>query len=227
MSIEYDLDITLYHHINKGRATARNTGIKKSTKEVLIFCDADRVPCEDYIFNHLLLHEENECVVVGGQYDIFYKSIDDLFTEKIEWSKIRRFSRQPNYYSRIIKIFDDTRESVNNLYWMSFLVGNSSISKRLLMQTGGFDEDFVEWGFEHFELGLRLQKKGAMFRHSKEAANYHIPHKRDSGFYKNMINKSAQMLSKKHAEVNIEIMKKILFENIDVCEYASHIFSSI
>ena len=107
---------------------------------------------------------------------------------------------------------------------MSFLVGNSSISKDLLINVGCFDEDFIEWGFEHFELGLRLQKQGARFKLSNEASNYHIPHERDSGFYWEKINNSSKILLKKHPEVNVEVMKTILFENVNVCEYNSQIF---
>lgn len=227
MSNKYEIDIILYHQINKGRAAARNTGIRLSENDILIFCDADRVPCEDYIYYHLLSHDVHNCVVVGKQYDIFAKSMDTLFSEEIMWDKIKRFSREPNYYSRITKIYEHNNQVPNHLLWMSFLVGNSSISKKLIIETGCFDEEFIDWGFEHFELGLRLQKQGAIFKHSDKASNYHIPHSRSSSFYFNMIEQSAKILSRKHPEVDIEIMKKILFENVNVCEFASLIFKPI
>ena len=93
MSNEYELNVIVYHQINSGRAAARNSGIRLASNDVLVFCDADRVPCRDYIYQHLLLHKDNKCVVIGNQYDIFYKSIDELFGEKIVWSKIQRFAR--------------------------------------------------------------------------------------------------------------------------------------
>lgn len=224
MRDRYKCEIQLYHQKNSGRAVARNTGIQSASNDILVFCDADRVPCVDYIYQHLLAHENGECVVIGDQYDLFYKSIDELFMAEIDWERISRFSRHPNYYSRISKIYDTEYNKGENLYWMSFLVGNASVPKRVINNVGGFDEDFVDWGFEHFELGLRLQKAGAQFQLADTAKNYHIPHKREGHFYQKKIHDSLLLLVQKHPEIDGGIMKKILMENVNVWDYAQEIF---
>lgn len=220
----YDMDIVLYHQNNKGRAAARNVGINLSDNDILIFCDADRIPSPNFVGTHLQSHTERNHVTIGSQYDLFYKNIDSLFDDGINWELIKRFSRIPNYYSRIMKIYSYDNPNVSNLRWMSFLVGNSSISRDIFDISGVFDEDFSEWGFEHFELGLRMQYAGVLFNIEPEASNYHIPHPRDTNFYSQMIDKSALILYEKHPEINISSMKKILMSNVTVQEYNNSIF---
>lgn len=220
---KYNCEILLYHGNNGGRAAARNIGIKLSRNDIIIFCDSDRVPCEDFVYQHLIAHNDNNCVVIGNQYDIFYKNIANIFHNEIDWISINRFSRLPNYFSRISKIYDKCTQGANNLYWLSFLVGNSSLHKNSVNSVGGFDEDFKKWGFEHFELGYRLHKAGITFKLLTQASNYHIPHQRDEHFYEKMITDSAQLLIRKHPEINISVMKKILMENVNVLDYSSEI----
>lgn len=219
---KYNIDIVLYHQKNKGRAAARNVGIELADNDILIFCDGDRIPSANFVSSHIESHKEKNHVIIGSQYDLFYKNIDRLFNNEINWTLIERFSRVPNYYSRIIKIYLD-KTSISNLRWMSFLVGNSSVSKDIITNVGTFDEDFDEWGFEHFELGLRMQYAGVIFNVEPEAANYHIPHLRENNFYSEMIDKSAAILHNKHPEVNIDAMKHILMNNIDVRDFSDRI----
>lgn len=224
LSQKYLINIVLYHQSNCGRASARNAGIRLALNNNIIFCDADRVPCNEFVKYHLDSHIEENCVVIGNQFDLFYKNIDSLFTDYIHWDIIKRFSKKPNYFSRICMIYESCKCVATNLRWMSFLVGNSSVSKKKLIETGVFDENFSEWGFEHFELGLRLQYNGAKFFVNELAANYHIPHSRNNYFYTEMINKSAELLLIKHPEVDIDIMKKILMNNINAINYNECIF---
>ena len=221
---KYDLNITVYHQENGGRAAARNRGIELSDNELIIFCDADRVPCPDFVKLHLQSHSDENTVIIGEQYDIFYKNIDSLFDREINWSMIKRFSKKPDYYSRISRIYNDNVCIAKNFQWMSFLVGNSSVSKNLLCKTGFFDEDFKKWGFEHFELGLRLQYNNAEFKINKEAVNYHIPHLRDTYFYSDMINDSAFILKNKHPEINTDVMKTVIMNDVEICEFNNCIF---
>ena len=224
LSTKYNMEIVLYHQHNEGRAAARNAGINLAKNEVIIFCDADRVPCEMFIEAHLKMHYFPSTVIIGNQYDLFYKKIDMLFTGEIDWKGIKRFSKEPNYYGRIRKIYFGDKCLAPNLCWMSFMVGNASVSKKFLKEVGFFDEDFKDWGFEHFELGLRLQKGGGKFFVSSAASNYHIPHQREQNFYLNKIEKSALILKRKYPEVDIFIMKSLLMKNIDVLECNKLIF---
>ncbi len=60
-------NFTILRHVkNKGRAAARNTGIKQADGDVLIFLDADMLVKPDFASRHLLeLSAENEEAVAG------------------------------------------------------------------------------------------------------------------------------------------------------------------
>lgn len=62
--------------------------------------------------------------------------------------------------------------------WMNFITSNVSLPKSLLQKSGYFNEQFEGYGWEDWELGFRLYKKGAYFVHDDEVVNYHQEHPR-------------------------------------------------
>eukprot|EP00130_Batrachochytrium_dendrobatidis_P008524 XP_006683399.1 hypothetical protein BATDEDRAFT_93163 [Batrachochytrium dendrobatidis JAM81] len=73
-----------------------------------------------------------------------------------------------NHYGENLKEF--------NFPWMAFLTGNVSLKKDLLNNVGTFDERFLGYGYEDWELGYRLHKAGAIFCTSKDIPSYHQEH---------------------------------------------------
>lgn len=65
------------------------------------------------------------------------------------------------------------------LAWTCGTTGNLSVSRGLLDETGGFDEQFTGWGVEDTELHYRLVKAGGRTRVSRDAYNYHQNHAKD------------------------------------------------
>lgn len=220
---KYDLNIKLLRKKNEGRACARNYGIKFSEAEIIIFCDGDRFPDPFFVFQHIKTHENGSKIVIGASYDYFGKR---LFNNdgSFNWDDVRRFARLPSYFKRISLIYNNEGCTDSNLAWLSFLVGNSSIRAYVLKESGLFDNRFTEWGFEHFELALRIQKLGYKFCLNNQAKNFHIPHPREENFYQNMINKSADKLTKIHPEVDKEIIKQLLNGEIDITYAENKIF---
>jgi GT2 family glycosyltransferase len=107
---------------------------------------------------------------------------------------------------------------------LCFLSGNVSLPRELFEQAGGFDEDFVRWGFEHFEFGYRLARLGAMFRYQPSATNYHLAHRRDSGFYESGIAASTALLRRKHPELPVDALVGVVRGEtslIDFCAAAN------
>jgi predicted glycosyltransferase involved in capsule biosynthesis len=45
------------------------------------------------------------------------------------------------------------------LPWHHLVTGNASIGKKMLVDTGMYDEDFKGYGCEDYELGYRIAKK--------------------------------------------------------------------
>lgn len=148
----------IIHQRNKGRAAARNAGIRESKGDIIIFCDADRFPNPDFIKQHLEFHQKKEAdIVIGASYDYFGKKL--CMDDDIHWSTIDRFSRAPLYFKKIASLYDAKGYTSSNISWLSFLAGNASIRRNIIEDIGGFDENFMEWGFEHFDLAYRLYSR--------------------------------------------------------------------
>lgn len=203
LHLQYNLNINLLHQNNMGRAHARNTGAMNAHAEYLIFCDGDRIPHVSFIEEHLK-YSQSKCVLIGDAYD-YYGPVSVFEKETILYSEVKKMSRIPYYYKKIERLYSSSYKQYS---WLSFLVGNSSISKDLLIQCGGFDEKFVEWGFEHFELGYRLYKQGIEFRRNPNAMSFHLPHSRENGFYIQHIMSSIDYICKKHPDISKDFLEK-------------------
>lgn len=203
----FGLNIEIIHKLHKGRAAARNEGIMHSQSDYILFCDGDRIPHCNFIDAHLKLYSNINNIVIGYPYDYFGDK-KELSKNELDWSYILKMSRLPMYYKKIAEFYQVEKNSNGRYIWLSFLVGNSSVNKRLIKCVGGFDETINEWGFEHFELGYRLYKYGAKFIMSKEAKSFHIPHAREKNFYNIHLKKSISNLHKKYPELDMSFLEK-------------------
>lgn len=207
LSQKFNLNIKLIHQSNLGRAASRNSGIIASDSEIIIFCDGDRIPNYDFIKGHVEGQMNNHDILIGFPYDFFgNKKLLDAYS--YNWYEIHRYSRLPSYFKKIIKIYDNSTTN-SEIAWLSFLVGNSSVKRDILIQAGGFDESFKDWGFEHFELAYRLYKGGHNFFLNKESNSYHIPHSRPTNFYTKLIPQNISKLIQLHEEINADLLKKL------------------
>ena len=205
---------------NGGRAVARNTGVAAAQGQWLIFCDADRVPH----YNFITLHAEwvtshQRAAVIGCPWDYFGKL--DLINAipDTPWESIQKYARRPLYYSKMLKLYAPDGATDSWIAWASFLVGNSSVKKEDLEKAGGFDPDFKAWGFEHFELALRLKDSGISFYSLPQAANYHLPHPRETGYYQTMIESSLEILKSKHPEYRCGLLGDFLLGRISLQDF--------
>lgn len=82
--------------------------------------------------------------------------------------------------------------------WMALLTGNVSIRKEFIIQAGLFDEDFVQYGYEDWELGYRLYKMGAKYIVGNDLITYHQQHPVGESKWKEAINNLGIFISKHH-----------------------------
>lgn len=195
----WSYDLYIIRQSNKGRAAARNTGCKFASGRYFIFCDADRIPIPTLISDFVLsMNESDNVVSIGNPLDYFggrkIRHADGTF----DWGKLHKFSRESNYYSNICNLYNNMGATNSGICWASFLVGNSCVSKKEFYSVGGFDEKFTDWGFEHYDLGFRLFLKGCQFTCLRHNYSFHLPHKRESGFYLEKLKKSEKLLSENH-----------------------------
>ena len=70
---------------NMGRSKARNHGIRIAMGEIIIFNDADGIPCPDFVAEHVKYHQSDECcVVIGGKYDLLARWEDGIPNRYLE-----------------------------------------------------------------------------------------------------------------------------------------------
>ncbi len=141
------------HSENRGRAHARNSGVRSARGEVVILLDADMVVTPHFVEKHLSLHREEKVVVIGRV----------LVAPWAGESAISRYleTRGAHRFRTTIPPF------------RCFATGNVSIGRGFLLDTGLFDEEMRAYGLEDLELGYRLFKKGAIFVYGEGAVSYH------------------------------------------------------
>ncbi|WML38509.1 glycosyltransferase [Neobacillus sp. OS1-2] len=89
--------------------------------------------------------------------------------------------------------------------WMAFLTGNVSIKKELIVQAGGFDEEFYHYGYEDWELGYRLYKMGAEYMVSEQLITYHQEHPVGESKWKEAVGNFG-LFTIKHHDVDVLIL---------------------
>ena len=208
--------IKVIHQSNMGRAKARNIGVENAESDLLIFCDGDRVPDEKFIIEHVKMHENMDCIVVGESTD-YFGNLKYLYEGN--WDKIKQLSRNGKYINKIEKFYELSNPTLNKNRWMTLLIGNASIKKKIFIEGGKFNEKFKTWGFEHFELGIRMAQIGYPFCYNKRAKNYHIPHKREKNFYRTAIENNIKILNEMYTNRNFNNMIRILLEEDNINDF--------
>ena len=175
------------HEGNLGRSAARNTGVRHSESDLLIFMDGDRIPNPEFIARHVNANNEypGNKVVIGNpvellcpDIDMIRNAVDTMFDDKNH--KIWKYVYNQNYAELISKIFTGVKTKCD-IEWAAFFSANFSIKKELYCQVGGFDEKYCQWGYENMDLGIQLQKIGVDFYFLEHNVNFHIFHKQDRG----------------------------------------------
>ena len=146
-----DKNIKVIKQKNKGPAGARNTGVKNSNGEILLFLDSDNMIKPNYINKALTVFENDKVGVVYGNPDFFGDKVTDL----------RNFTHDT---------FNLDKMLVGNYIDMCAFV-----RKKTWEEVGGFDESLLVFGFEDWEFWIRIGETKWLFQHINEPLfNYRI-----------------------------------------------------
>lgn len=194
-----DLNLRTITIDHSGSGAARNAGVQIARGDYIVFCDADRIPdvtfLEDYS-TAIQNFPDMNCVFQGRVQECY--AIDPYECDN---RSLARFSRDNQYYKKIMSIYDG--DSTNSsIRWASFMVGNSCVPRELFEKLGGFDPQFDVWGFEHFDLAVRMMDLNVRFVSADKAKNYHIPHSKSKEEYISLFKKSAQIMNAKYERYN-------------------------
>jgi GT2 family glycosyltransferase len=140
---------------NRGRAAACNAGVLASAGALIVILDDDMVPVPEFLVAHLASHAPGRVTGVVGAVPIAFdenspplvRHIGENFNAHLDRLKAK---------GKPTKVRD-------------FYSGNFSIERHALLDVGGFDESFNEYGNEDVELAIRLRKAGVELRYSAEA----------------------------------------------------------
>jgi len=176
LTSNYDFPI---HHVWQEKegfrnAAARNNGIKHAKGDYLIFFDCDFLVLPRTIPEHLK-HAKEGRFIAGG-----YKNMDEADTLETFQSTITA-----DFLNRLDKQYPERplvkthRRFIKRTLLMRLhlappqkqsLGGHFSIHKKDLERVNGYDENFVGWGGEDEDLGIRLVRAGIYCRSAIRSA---------------------------------------------------------
>ncbi|AIQ65270.1 hypothetical protein PSTEL_21245 [Paenibacillus stellifer] len=86
-----------------------------------------------------------------------------------------QWSRRNGYFQPLLDTYG-YRFKLFHYAWLNLITSNVSIRKNFFDELGGFEEDFIGFGWEDWELGYRAAISGALFIHDDSLTNYHQAH---------------------------------------------------
>lgn len=133
---------------NRGPGAARNDGIRQASGEIVVFVDSDVVVRRDFLSQHLGAHRQAGRPIVcrGPVVPVSEIPASDAPLERLP---LAAFS--PSYFDP----------------------ANASLPRSELLAAGLFDERFGTYGWEDFDLGFRLRRRGLARVFRRDAVAYH------------------------------------------------------
>jgi glycosyltransferase involved in cell wall biosynthesis len=157
---DFPVPLVCLRQNNRKQGAARNAGARKARGLSLVFLGDDTVPADDFLQQHMLtrLKDDPNVVVIG-------------YTG---WPPSFRPTRFMEYVGEEgwqfgFSLIDNPQDVPFNFLYTS----NVSIDREFFLASGGFDEDFQEYGWEDVELSLRLQKMGMRLVFCPKAIAHH------------------------------------------------------
>ena len=157
-ALPYELQVV--EQPGKGRAAARNHGVRKSRAPLLLFLDDDMECDSGLIAAHLAAHRKYPGDVILGHYPMLPEPNSTPERERIRLWWDEQFAKRSS--------------PGHEFTYHDFLTGNVSLSCELFDSVNGFEEAMPRIATcEDWELGFRLLKAGAIFRDYRDACCIH------------------------------------------------------
>ena len=173
---------------NRGRAAARNAGIRAAHGDLVVFLDDDMEPVPGFLLAHREAHPPGSRRAVVGP------------------APIRAEATSPpivHYRASGVRAHEDRLAQPGyRLGFRDVYTGNLSVSRDVLLEVGGFDESFCLYGHEDYELGLRLLKAGVELGYRADATAHQRYDKDFPALARDCIarGRTAVLFARKHPE---------------------------
>ncbi|HLD04476.1 MAG TPA: glycosyltransferase [Candidatus Nanoarchaeia archaeon] len=181
-SVIVECQVTIRHQLvlhsaNEGPASARNTGIKYATGELIVFLDSDMLIPTEYFQAHWQVHNACDNAIALGFAENIQEGddISDALKRMPIIDKDFRFKKelslcpdgdgpQTFYLMRDTNQFRHFGNGKNIGFWtLPYMVvtHNMSVRKSRCFEVGGLDTRFRGWGLEDTFFGAKLIANGA------------------------------------------------------------------
>ncbi|MEJ2580456.1 MAG: glycosyltransferase family 2 protein [Acidobacteriota bacterium] len=160
-SLNETTDVRTIRQSNSGPAVARNRGVEAATGDLVCFLGDDTEPQPGWLAAHAEEHRlfgVNAPLAVLG-YTSFSSEIDSPFLRFIN-----EYGAQFGYL-----LIDDPCDVPFNFFYTS----NISVPRRLMIEAGGFREDFPAAAWEDIEFAYRAVRDGLKIRYNPRARTVH------------------------------------------------------
>jgi glycosyltransferase involved in cell wall biosynthesis len=187
---------TIVHDSNRGRAAARNSGVRAARGRLIVFLDDDMEASEALVSAHIRAHDGRDGLAAIGNVRTHPRANDSAVARYLDTRGAQK-----------------TREK-RDLPFKYFSTNNSSVARRDLESVGLFDEEFAAYGFEDVEIAARLASNlGVRFVYCGEAASLHLhKHTLEELLEKKVLagRSSLRVLLRKHPEMWPDLGLEIL-----------------
>ncbi|MCY7809578.1 glycosyltransferase [Bacillus spizizenii] len=191
---------------NRGIAYGRNQALRNARGEILIFHDSDMLAAKDHVAKHIKAHENEENLVVCGLfwkriYSFYYERFEDEHKQQLaklvdempkkDKQKLlqeadikngsfldKSFDLDTDFIDVLKQILEEYGDDLIGYHmpWRFFITNNSSVKRKHVADLGLFDEGIVRYGFEDYDLGIRLHQAGLTFRLHRDIVSVHQEH---------------------------------------------------
>jgi len=186
-----------------GAAATRNAGLRLVKGNLTLFIDDDVQAEPALIEAHLACHVKNPNTSVIGAVTMPWGNTTDPFL---------RYLRD----HRILNPYTPSKGPIDFSYYHTC---NVSTATQMLLNVGGFNENFKIYGMEDIELGYRLEKAGGrmVFAPDARAVHYRFPGYRDFIERSEQAGYSLGYLIRLHPELKLRF--------VESCRFARHLKS--
>ncbi len=153
---------------HQGPAVARNLGVEEAKGDFIIFIDSDLVVTAHFLQAHAT------ALIAGAE----------KFGKVFTYGRVVNTCNFANPTSEPYKITDFSAAY--------FATGNVAIARDYLLEAGLFDPQFLLYGWEDLELGVRLKKLGLKLIKCPAAVGYHWHPPFNLSQLPNMINREIE-----------------------------------
>jgi glycosyltransferase involved in cell wall biosynthesis len=183
-------DVVYMFQSNQGLSAARNTGIRRSNGEFLVFLDADDWLLPDALFINIALFKMHEkAAFISGGFKLMYLAENKVWDVKKEVSK--------NHYQRLLQ---------ENYIGMHAAV----MFPNWIFKLYKYDETLH--ACEDYDLYLRIARNYSVFHHTELIAAYRIHNNNMSANYSLMLTTALLVLNKQMRSVIPAADKKLILK---------------